>query len=297
MPGMQPTYAVAADTGSAPVVLPAARAAALSRERTLLLVDDEANILSALKRLLRGDGYRILTAGSGADGLAVLGSHPIDVIVSDQRMPGMTGVEFLSLAKTRHPETIRIVLSGYTELQSVTDAVNEGAIYKFLTKPWDDTKLRGHIREAFERKELAEENRRLVQEVQAVNRELATANRQLALSLQEKQQQVALNDHMLAIIREVLQQVPIPVLAVDDTDMIVFVNEAATRLLERRGMLLGGDAQRLLPDIMHAANVCTAPMKIENVRFFPAMHTMGNASQSRGKLITLMPVSSIANVP
>lgn len=92
-------------------------------------------------------------------------------------MPGMTGVEFLSLAKTRHPDTIRIILSGYTELQSVIDAVNEGAIYKFLTKPCADTTLRGHIREAFERKELANENRRLMQEAQAVNFELATTNR------------------------------------------------------------------------------------------------------------------------
>ena len=292
MPGMQPAHMVAADTGSQTVTLPAVP----QRERMLLLVDDEANILSALKRLLRSDGYRILTAASGADGLAMLESHPIDVIVSDQRMPGMTGVEFLSLAKTRHPDTIRIVLSGYTELQSVTDAVNEGAIYKFLTKPWDDAKLRGHIREAFERKELAEENRRLMHEVHAVNHELAAANRQLALSLLDKQQQVALNDHMLAIIREVLQQVPIPVLAIDDTGMIAFVNDAATRLLQRRGALLGGDAQTLLPDIMHAANTCTASMKIEEGRFFPAMHAMGTASQSRGRLITLMPVSTVGTV-
>ena len=294
MPGMQSADTVAADTGSSTA---ADLTAAPPRERTLLLVDDEANILSALKRLLRGDGYRILTAGSGADGLEVLDNQSVDVIVSDQRMPGMTGVEFLSLAKARHADTIRIVLSGYTELQSVTDAVNEGAIYKFLTKPWDDIKLRGHIREAFERKELAEENRRLMREVQAVNLELAATNRQLALSLSEKQQQVALNDHMLAIIREVLQQVPIPVLAIDDTGMIAFVNDAASRLLERRGMLLGADAQAVLPDIMHAASTHTASMKIENTRFHPAMHAMGTTSQSRGRLITLMPVGVLGAVP
>ena len=293
MPGMQFTGTVTADFGDTVATLPAAPA----RERTLLLVDDEANILSALKRLLRSDGYRILTAASGIDGLSLLDTQPVDVIVSDQRMPGMTGVEFLSLAKTRHPDTVRIVLSGYTELQSVTDAVNEGAIYKFLTKPWDDAKLRGHIGEAFERKELAEENRRLMREVQVVNLELAAANQQLALSLLEKQQQVALNDHMLAIIREVLQQVPIPVLAVDDRDMIAFVNDAASRLLERRGMLLGGDAQALLPDIMQAATSYTASMKIENTRFNPAMHAMGTGSQSRGKLITLMPVSALGTGP
>ncbi len=147
--------------------------------RTLLLVDDEANIVSSLKRLLRRDDLHILTANSGSEGLALLAHHPVDVILSDQRMPGMTGVEFLSTAKTRFPETVRIVLSGYTELQSVTDAVNEGDIYKFLTKPWDDTKLRGHIDEAFQRKELADENRRLTRAVYATNLELAAANRQL----------------------------------------------------------------------------------------------------------------------
>ena len=87
---------------------------------------------------------------------------------------------------------------------------------------------------------------------------------------------------MLAIIREVLQQVPIPVLAVDDTDMIAFVNAAATDLLQGRGMSMGGDAQKLLPDILHAANGGTASMKIGNARYFPAMRAMGIASRSRG---------------
>ncbi len=128
--------------------------------RTLLLVDDEANVISALKRLLRQDGYDILTALSAEQGLELLASHPIDVIVSDQRMPGMSGVEFLRRAKILHPETVRLVLSGYTDLQAVTDAINEGAIYKFLSKPWDDVNLRNIIKEAFRSKEMADQNRR-----------------------------------------------------------------------------------------------------------------------------------------
>ncbi|MEB0137154.1 EAL domain-containing protein [Actimicrobium sp. CCC2.4] len=159
--------------------LPPSLLTAKKARRTLLLVDDEVNIVASLKRLLRRDDLHILTAHSGAEGLALLAQHPVDVILSDQRMPGMTGVEFLSIAKTRFPETVRIVLSGYTELQSVTDAVNEGDIYKFLTKPWDDTKLRGHIDEAFQRKELADENHRLTRAVYATNLELAGAIRQL----------------------------------------------------------------------------------------------------------------------
>ena len=129
---------------------------AVAATRTVLLVDDEENILSALKRLLRRDGYRILTAGGGAQGLELLASEPVDVIISDQRMPQMTGVEFLRQVKALYPETVRLVLSGYTELQSITDAINEGAIYKFLTKPWDDDQLREEIRDAFR---LAKETR------------------------------------------------------------------------------------------------------------------------------------------
>ena len=118
-------------------------------QETLLIVDDEAGILSALKRLLRRDGYHILTAESPALAFDLLAQHPVQVIVSDQRMPEMSGTEFLSRVKQLYPETVRIVLSGYTDLQSVTDAINRGAIYRFLTKPWDDEALRVQIREAF----------------------------------------------------------------------------------------------------------------------------------------------------
>jgi diguanylate cyclase (GGDEF)-like protein/PAS domain S-box-containing protein len=132
----------------------------MQRSRTLLLVDDEASILSSLKRLLRQDGYTILTASGAEQGLELLAIHPVDVVVSDQRMPGISGIEFLRRIKTLHPHTVRLVLSGYTDLQAVTDAINEGAIYKFLTKPWDDDTLRANIKGAFHTKDVADENRR-----------------------------------------------------------------------------------------------------------------------------------------
>ena len=117
--------------------------------RTLLLVDDEANILSALSRTLRRDGYHILTASGADEAFDVLAREPVHVIVSDQRMPGMNGTELLSKVKDMHPETVRIVLSGYTDLGVVTEAINQGAIYKFLTKPWNDEELRRQIQDAF----------------------------------------------------------------------------------------------------------------------------------------------------
>jgi diguanylate cyclase (GGDEF)-like protein/PAS domain S-box-containing protein len=117
--------------------------------QTLLLLDDEENILRALARLLRRDGYKILMATRAQDAFELLAKHDIQVILSDQRMPEMSGTEFFSRVKDLHPETIRIVLSGYTDLKSVTDAINQGAIYRFLTKPWDDEQLRQIISQAF----------------------------------------------------------------------------------------------------------------------------------------------------
>ena len=120
-----------------------------SETPTLLVVDDESGVLSAIRRLLQDEGYRVLTAGSGREGLELLAQHAVQVIITDQRMPEMCGTEFLSRVKTLHPNTVRMVLSGYADLPTVTASVNEGALYKFLAKPWDDNHLREQIREAF----------------------------------------------------------------------------------------------------------------------------------------------------
>lgn len=114
-----------------------------------MLVDDEPNILRSLARTLRRDGYRILTAGSAHQAFEVLAQNEVQVVVSDQRMPAMSGTDFLSEVKSLYPDTVRLMLSGYTDLAAVTEAINRGAIYRFLTKPWVDEQLRGHVREAF----------------------------------------------------------------------------------------------------------------------------------------------------
>jgi diguanylate cyclase (GGDEF)-like protein/PAS domain S-box-containing protein len=133
--------------GTIPGQLPQAEA---DNRKTLLLLDDEENILRALARVFRRDGYRILSTTSISEAFKLLAENDVQVIISDQRMPEMSGTEFLSQVKAIHPETVRIVLSGYTDLKSVTDAINEGAIYKFLTKPWDDKQIRAHIQQAFQ---------------------------------------------------------------------------------------------------------------------------------------------------
>lgn len=257
---------------------------------TLLLVDDEPSIVSSLKRLLRGDGYRILTANSGSAGLQILAEHTVDVIVSDQRMPEMTGVEFLRTVRQLYPDTVRIVLSGFTELQTVTDAVNAGAIYKFLTKPWDDEQLRVHIQEAVAYGAMANENRLLTLEVRTANQKLAAVNRQLESVLARQQSEIERGEISLDIVHEALDNVPVPVLASDDLGMIVLANRAAADLFSGRGQVLGCDLRQLfpgLPDPVPAGRMCTFDYDAGGKHLSAELRPMGNGSQSRGWLIAI----------
>ncbi|MCX8017852.1 MAG: EAL domain-containing protein, partial [Rhodocyclaceae bacterium] len=110
-------------------------------ERSVLIVDDEPSILSALRRLLRREGYTILAATSAEEGLELLAAHEVGVVISDARMPGMSGAEFLGRVRDMYPDTMRIMLSGYTDLEAVTSAVNRGELFRFIAKPWDDADL------------------------------------------------------------------------------------------------------------------------------------------------------------
>ncbi|MBS4099544.1 MAG: response regulator [Sulfuricella sp.] len=119
-------------------------------KKTLLLVDDEEHVLHSLQRLFRNEGYRLLTARSGAAALRLLAENEAQVVVADQRMAGMSGVELLALIHDIHPDCIGIIVSGYADLAAVTAAVNVGHVDKFLFKPWDDELLLASVREAFE---------------------------------------------------------------------------------------------------------------------------------------------------
>lgn len=120
-------------------------------ERTLLLVDDEPSVRSALRRILRREGYTLLFAGSAAEALELLASNSVGVVISDFRMPGMDGVKFLDKVRMLYPQTVRLVLSGYADVTMITDAINRGAIFRFLHKPWEDRDLLEAARAAFER--------------------------------------------------------------------------------------------------------------------------------------------------
>jgi diguanylate cyclase (GGDEF)-like protein/PAS domain S-box-containing protein len=117
--------------------------------KTLLLVDDEANVLKSLHRLFQHEGYNLLTAADAGEAFDLLALHGAGVIVSDLHMPGMNGIEFLNRVRGIHPETVRIVLSGHGDLDSVSHAVNSGIIHKYFSKPWDGDELREQVRKAF----------------------------------------------------------------------------------------------------------------------------------------------------
>lgn len=260
-------------------------------QRTLLLVDDEPNIVAALKRLFRRDGHVILTANSGPEGLEVLSRHKVDVIISDQRMPGMTGVEFLRAAKINYPDTIRIVLSGFTELQSVTEAINEGAVYRFLTKPWEDEQLREHVTKAFEYKELQDENRQLDMKIITSNQELIAANRQLGEVLEGRHEQIERDQASLASARQALQQVPLPVLGLDEQGLLTFANAAAEQLFRHAGPLLGvADALPALHAALAGLAENMAPeLQVGDQRYLIRCNPIRLGSDSGGRIVCLIP--------
>ena len=117
--------------------------------RTLLLLDDERNVLNALVRLFRREGYRILVATRAREALELLAANEVQVVISDQRMPEISGTDFLARARELHPQTVRMVLSGHADLETIRDAINRGAVWQFLSKPWDDDELKSIVRAAF----------------------------------------------------------------------------------------------------------------------------------------------------
>ncbi len=266
------------------------------RTRTLLLVDDEENILSALKRLFRRDGYTILTARSGAEGLKILACSQVDVILSDQRMPGMSGVEFLRQAKILCPDTIRMTLSGFTELQSIIDAVNEGAVYKFLTKPWDDELLREHVAQAFQQKELADENRRLGHEITSANNNLAELNRRLELSLERQRQTATLMQASAGGARDMVDVLPAAVFGIDPEGMLAYLNPCAAELIPDAMVSLGCEQapglQSILATLRAAGGAARGggiPLTIKHRPYLGWLRRLPESDPIRGEVLVVVP--------
>ena len=213
-----------------------------NNERTVLCVDDEQNILSSLKRLLRKESYRLLTATSGQQGLELLAQNKVDMVISDQRMPGMSGTDFLKQVKTLYPDIIRIILTGYTDVDSITEAINEGSIYKFFLKPWNDNNLMLEIRQALKQHDLMETNVQLHETILQQNEELKAINENLEQMVSERTQSLEIQNRALQLSHAVLEDLPHPIIGISSEMMIVLANKTAQKLALTDGPINLGDA-------------------------------------------------------
>ena len=172
---------------------------------TLLCVDDEQNILSALRRLFRHDGYRVLTAISGDAGIKLLESEQVDLVISDMRMPEMDGARFLEVVSSRWPDTSRILLTGHADITSTIEAINQGQIFRYISKPWDDQDVRLIVRHALEHKQLERDKRRLEALTRRQNEELRELNAGLEARVEERTVELRLAHDALAAANEKLK--------------------------------------------------------------------------------------------
>ncbi|WDT73298.1 MAG: response regulator [Candidatus Manganitrophus sp.] len=152
----------------------------------LLFVDDEENILHALRRIFRKEPYEILTAVSAKEGLSLIESHPVALIISDHRMPEMEGTEFLAKVRERKPDIMRIMLTGYADMKAAVEAINQSQVYRYISKPWNDDDLRLTVREALRQFDLVQSNRELTELVREQNKELYDMNRNLESKIRER---------------------------------------------------------------------------------------------------------------
>lgn len=165
-----------------------------ARRHTLLVVDDEVDVLESLRHLFHRT-YRVLTASSGDQAVQVLRDADVHLILSDQRMPGMSGDVFLSHARRIAPDAMRMLFTGYADIQAVINAVNEGHIFRYILKPWDATELEVVIRQAAEQYELLAERKRLIAQLQTTNAQLTRANEELAQAGQLKSAFIEVASH------------------------------------------------------------------------------------------------------
>ena len=231
-------------------------------ENAVLCVDDESSILTALTRLLRKEPYRVFTAPGGAEGLEILDRHDVQVVISDQRMPQMTGTQFLQKVKARKPDTIRVVLSGYAEADAIVAAINQGEVYRFVAKPWQDEPLKSTIRQCFDQYELLQENFRLTEQTRLQVGQLQNLNRLLEAS-------VDLRTRSLRFSQEVLDHLPVPVIGISLEQEIVLVNAAALAKLEPLTRLVPGTdmASVFPPEAVSGIRACLASGRAEDFSF------------------------------
>lgn len=168
----------------------------MTQPHTVLVIDDEPDVVKSVQDLLRLE-YRVLGATRAADGLTILQKEAVHVVLTDQRMPGMSGVEFLHNTQAEYPDVIRIIFTGYADIHAVVEAINQGNVFRYVMKPWDSDELLGIIRDACQRYDLIVERRTLADELEAKNADLQRANTELQKADQMKHAFVQVAGHEL----------------------------------------------------------------------------------------------------
>lgn len=207
---------------------PAPNPAPITEEQpTVLIVDDEASILGALKRVLHHEPYRVLTTTSPMEAFHLLATHSVQMVISDQRMPEMTGTELLLQVKVLYPDVVRVILTGYTDEEAIMAAINDGQVYKFLFKPWNAEALKLELYHALK-----------YHSALAASRE----NRDC---------------------HQVIDQLPAPLLVIDAGDRLMRCNQAATQLFPAlQTRLVGQESGEALPaDVMDALTAARSSEK------------------------------------
>lgn len=160
------------------------------KDHSLLIIDDEPDILKALTRQFRRK-YNVFSTTNAEDGFGIMEKENIQVVLSDQRMPGLTGVDFFSRIKSKYPDALKLILTGYSDIEAVIGAINDGQVFRYVTKPWNPEELETIIKEAFEKYELITKNRKLMHSLQDANETLEMKVKERTLELEEANQKLS----------------------------------------------------------------------------------------------------------
>ncbi len=236
---------------------------------TLLFVDDEPSILSSLRRLFRPLGYKILTAESGLEGLDILAKETVNLVVSDMRMPNMDGAKFLKEVKARWPHIVRLLLTGYADMTSTIEAINQGEIYRYIAKPWDDAEIVRTVKDALEHIRLVSENARLTELTQRQNEELKELNAGLEMKVAARTEEVKQTMAFLEQAHQELKQ------------GFMSTVRVFSGLIELRGSKLAGHSRRVAELARGVAKrMDLDEVEVQNILMAALLHDIGKIGLS-----------------
>jgi len=268
-------------------------------EIRILCVDDERNVLRALQRIFLDEDYEIITAESAEEGLELLAElGEVQLVISDYRMPGKNGVDFLREVYQQRPETVRIVLSGYADAGAIVAAINEGQVYKFIPKPWNDDDLKVTLENAIERYYLHKRNDELMAQLQQINGKLQQINENLEQLVEERTAKLSMQNQALRISQNILDALPVGVLGFDSEGTIVAGNSIAGSLLGlQTDGLVGLPRDEFLPEEVNALvenlgeqELCRGSINGDGL-VKPAWVTRLQADGQEGFILTIAPQS------